>query len=401
LLRELKVRDLALVAESTVHFGPGLNLLTGETGSGKSLIIDALTLAVGGRASVDQVRHGAERAIVEASFDSTALWREVGKRGGARIDGRAANPTQLRELGARLVAVHGQHEHHALLDVETQTLLLDAYAGALAQREAVGAAHAAWSACVAQVRDLEQLRARGRREREFMLWQLDELRRAELVEGEDDALAAERSAVRHAARLADLGLQALDALHDDSVARAAAAMTQAAGIDPRLADHAARLQALTGEAADVADEVRRYVDGIDSDPGRLERIESRLAQLDAIKRKHGGTIAAAIEERDRLDRQLATGEDLDAAVATAEAEQAASREALESASAELTRARTQAARRLAKAVAEELRGLRLDGARFDVALRRLSDLGPAGAEAADYLERVRAYARLFQGQAPS
>ncbi|HSS62768.1 MAG TPA: AAA family ATPase, partial [Candidatus Limnocylindrales bacterium] len=98
MLKELMVRDLALVAESTVRFGPGLNLLTGETGSGKSLIIDALSLALGSRADLDQVRHGADRATIEATFDSVVLRREVGKRGAARIDGRAASPGQLREL---------------------------------------------------------------------------------------------------------------------------------------------------------------------------------------------------------------------------------------------------------------------------------------------------------------
>src|SRR2546421_5467724 len=202
MLKELKVRDLALVAESTVRFGPGLNLLTGETGSGKSLIIDALSLALGSRADPGQVRHGADRAIVEAVFESVALRREIGKRGAARVDGRPANPSQLRELGGTLVAIHGQHEHHALLDADTQTDLLDAYAGVLELRSAVAAAHGAWFAAAAAVGDLEQLRSRGQREQEYLRWQLDELRKADLKPGEDDALGAERSAMRHAARLA-------------------------------------------------------------------------------------------------------------------------------------------------------------------------------------------------------
>src|SRR5207245_3034806 len=144
MLIHLKVRDLALVAESTVRFGPGLNLLTGETGSGKSLIIDALSLALGARGGADQVRHGAEKASAEATFDSVVLSRELGKRTTAKVDGRPAAPGQLRELGERLVAIHGQHAHHALLDTQTQTELLDAYAGALDPRSAVAAAHAAW-----------------------------------------------------------------------------------------------------------------------------------------------------------------------------------------------------------------------------------------------------------------
>src|SRR5258708_17345770 len=188
MLKELKVRDLALVAESNVGFGPGLNLLAGETGSGKSLIIDALSLALGARGGADQVRHGADRASIEAVFESVILQREIGKRGAAHIDGRTATPGQLRELGQNLVAIHGQHEHHALLDSDTQTELLDAYGGALEQRALVAASHAAWVAAAAKVRDLEQLGSRGRREQEYMRWQLDELRTADIRPGEDEQL---------------------------------------------------------------------------------------------------------------------------------------------------------------------------------------------------------------------
>src|SRR6266699_3700674 len=113
------------------------------------------------------------RATVEAVFDSVALQREVGRRSLARVDGRPASPGQLRELGANLVAIHGQHQHHALLDTETQTDLLDAYAGALDMRAAVATAHGAWVAAGAAVRDFEQLRSRGQREQEYLRWQLD------------------------------------------------------------------------------------------------------------------------------------------------------------------------------------------------------------------------------------
>src|SRR5437773_1386882 len=293
MLKELKVRDLALVAESTVRFGPGLNLLTGETGSGKSLIIDALSLALGARGGADQVRHGADRATIEAAFDGVVLWREVGKRSAARIDGRAATPGQLRELGERLVALHGQQEHHGLLDADTQTELLDAYGGALEMRAAAAAAHATWLGALNALRDLEQLRARGQREEEYLRWQLDELRHADPQPGEDEALAAERIAVRHSARLAELAQQAMDALQEEGLARAAVAISSAAALDARLGEQAERLDSLAEETSDLAAAVRRYVELLDSDPGRLEAIESRLAVLDGIKRKHGGSIESA------------------------------------------------------------------------------------------------------------
>ena len=407
MLIELRVRDLALVADSRVRFGPGLNLLTGETGSGKSLIVDALGLTLGARGGPDQVRHGADRATVEGRFESggtaLVLQRELGKRSIARIDGRSANPGQLRELGRSLVALHGQHEHHALLDTDTQTELLDGFAGALELRAAVVVAHSAWTATVSALNDLERLRTLGRREQEYMRWQLEELRAADPRAGEDAELAAERAAVRHAARLAELGQESMAALHEDGVARAAAALGSAAELDPRLREHAARLAALEEEVADVAAEIRRYGELLDSDPGRLEAIESRLAVLDAIKRKYGGSVEAAIAERARLEGQIGATHDLDAAVTTAERERDRSRHDLESASVRLTKAREGAARRMQKEVARELEGLRLEGARFEVQLRARPEIAPDGAEAAEMLfsanpgEPIAPLARVASG----
>ena len=403
MLRELKVRDLALVAESSVRFGPGLNLLTGETGSGKSLIVDALGLSLGDRGGADQVRHGAEKATIEGVFDSVVLQREIGKRGSARIDGRAANPSQLRELGRKLVALHGQHEHHALLDSETQTDLLDGYAGANEMRAAVAAAHTAWTAALETLADLERLRSRGQREEEYLRWQLEELRAADPRPGEDAELAAERSAVRHAARIAELSSEAGAALREDGVARAAVAVSAAADLDPRLRDQAARLAALESEVADVADEIRRYAELLDSDPARLEVLESRLAVLETIKRKYGGTVEAAIAERSRLESQLAATQDLDSAVAAALKERDRCRAELEAAASRLTKARTTAAKRMEVAVAAELTGLRLEGARFEVALRARPEVGPNGAESGEMMfsanpgEPIAPLARVASG----
>jgi len=403
MLRELKVRDLALVAESRVRFGPGLNLLTGETGSGKSLIVDALGLPLGDRGGADLVRHGAEKAMIEGVFDSVVLQREIGKRSSARIDGRTANPSQLRELGRSLVALHGQHEHHALLDADTQTELLDAYAGANELRAAVAAAHVAWTAAVEALADLERLRSRGQREEEYLRWQLDELRTADPRPGEDAELSAERSAVRHAARLAELSRESGAALREDALARAAAALLSAAELDPRLAEQASRLAVLEGEVADVADEIRRYGELLDSDPARLEVLESRLSVLDTIKRKYGGTLEAAIAERARLESQIGATQDIDSAMAAATKERDRSRTELEAAASRLTKARTIAAKRMQVAVAAELTGLRLEGVRFEVEVCQRPEIGPAGAELAEMMfsanpgEPIAPLARVASG----
>jgi len=401
MLRELRVSELALVESATVEFGPGLNLLTGETGSGKSLIVDALGLSLGARASTEQVRQGSDRALVEALFEVSGvpaamavletqghergpdlvLGREVGRRGAARINGRPASPGQLREVGRDLVGIHGQHEHHLLLDPEAQTLLVDAHGGGLDLRQRVATAHRDWAAADAGLQDLVRMQARGRREEEYLRWQLEELRSAGLQPGEDEELAAERSVARHAARLAELVGAALQALRsDEGLPQAASEVRAAAELDPRLGELGGRLAALGEEAADVAADLRRYSEAIDADPNRLEAIESRLAALDGIKRRYGGSLDVALAELARLEAQLGQAEDLEGSLATAQLAVDRARAVLESAAAELTAVRRRAAADLGRAVSAELEGLRLEGAVFGVRPVPFSEIGADGAE---------------------
>ncbi len=401
MLRQLQVTELALVERATVDFGPGLNLLTGETGSGKSLIVDALGLSLGARASSDQVRQGSDRALVEALFDATEvpaalavletqgyerpadliLAREVGRRGAARINGRPASPGQLREVGRELVGIHGQHEHHQLMDPEAQTLLVDAHGGGLELRDRVAAAHRNWAAADVRLQDLVRMQARGQREEEYLRWQLEELRSANLQPGEDEELAAERSVARHAARLSELVAAALQALRsDEGLPQAASEVRAAAELDPRLGELERRLAALGEEAADVAAELRRYSEAIDADPGRLEAIEGRLATLDGIKRKYGGSLDVALAELARLEAQLGQSEDLEGSLAAAHQQADRARALLESAAGDLTVARRGAGADLGRAVSAELEGLRLEGAVFDVRLVPRLEIGAEGAE---------------------
>jgi DNA repair protein RecN (Recombination protein N) len=386
MLHELRVRDLALVEQADISFGPGLNLLTGETGSGKSLLVDALGLALGDRASAEHVRHGARRALAEATFRvdgrTVELAREVSKRGAARADGAAVSVSDLAARGRRLVAVHGQHEQQALLQPETHARLLDAQtAGSGAARERVAEAHGRWRRASDRVQSLEQARARGSREREYLQWQLDDLRAADPQPGEDESLAAERSVARHAVHIAELTQSALGELQDErGLSGAGATVRQAASLDPRLAGLADRLDLLAEEVDDVAGELRRYAETIDTDPERLEVIEERLARLEQLKRKHGGTLEAVLAERARLESELESGEDLSAALEAAREELAAAQAELESAAWELTQARRAGALELGAAVTEELRGLRLLDAVFEVRLFPRPSIGPDGAE---------------------
>jgi len=401
MLQELHVRDLALVDTACVRFGPGLNLLTGETGSGKSLIVDALGLSLGARASSDQVRHGADRARSEALFDvgsvpgalraleamghdpgeSVVLAREVGRRGGARLNGRPATPGQLRDVGRFLVGIHGQHDHRLLMDPEAQTALLDTFAGALGAREAVAAAHGAWARATARLADLARMQARGQREEEYLRWQLEELRAADLRPGEDDELAAERAAARNAARLSELVGAAVEILRsEDGLPAGAGSVRAAAELDTRLVELAGRLEALDAELADASAELRRYVEALDSDPARLEAIETRLALLEQIKRKYGGDVESAIAERDRLEGQVGQAADLAAALEDAQIEVEGARSALETVAAELSSLRADASVRLSRAVTAELAGLRLAGALFEARLSPRAEIGADGAE---------------------
>jgi DNA repair protein RecN (Recombination protein N) len=406
MLEELHVRDLALVDSARVRFGPGLNLLTGETGSGKSLIVDALSLSLGARASIDQVRNGAGRAVAEALFDvgqvmsaqrsldamghkpaaDLRVTREVGRRGTARVNGRPATPAQLRELGRGLVGIHGQHDHRLLTEPAAQTLLLDSFAGAIPSREAVEETHRDWTSAVSLLADLQRMQARGEREEEYLRWQLEELRTAGLRPGEDAELGAERSVARHAAKLVELVGSAVESLRsEEGVAAAGGGMRGAAELDPRLAEAADRLEILDSELADVSAGLRRYLDDLDADPARLEVIEARLALLEQVKRKYGGSLEAAIAQRERLEAQLGQVEDLGAAIEAAERDVAEARANLERAAAELTRIRTAAAERLGRSVSEELAGLRLEGAVFEARLVPREDLTPDGAEEVEML----------------
>jgi DNA repair protein RecN (Recombination protein N) len=388
MLRELHVRDLALVDNACVRFGPGLNLLTGETGSGKSLIVDALGLSLGARASTDQVRQGAERARAEAHFDreheaggDLRLAREVGRRGTAQVNGRPATPGQLRELARSLVGIHGQHDQRLLMDSEAQTLVLDSFAAALPAREAVAQAHTTWTAATARLADIQRMQARGQKEEEYLRWQLEELRAAGLRAGEDEELTAERAVARHAARLQELLGAAMEVMRgDEGLPLALSGVLAAAELDPRLGEAASRLEALSAEQADICAGLRRYLEAVDADPARLETIEARLATLDQIKRKFGGSIDGAIAERERLEAQVGQVEDLEASLVAAEVEAGEARCRLEAVAVELSHLRAEAAIRLSHAVTDELGGLRLEGAVFEACLLPRPELAADGAE---------------------
>jgi len=417
MLRELRIRDLAVIEKVTVPFAPGLNVLTGETGAGKSILLDALVLLRGGRAQSEVIRSDSETALVEGVFaigpgspaagilgeaglsaedGEIVVRRELARSGRHRafINDSPVTVGLLERLGEHLVDVHGQHEHQRLAQAGAQLDILDRFAGAEALAARVAALHAKHQGASD---DLERLRAaeRDRAQREDLLrFQVSELDAAGLRIGEEDGLLTERQRLQHAERiLAGLG-EAEAQLDDESgsalsrVARASRLLRDLARFDPA---HAAPAEALDA-AALLLDEALRAVRTLRGaavvDPRRLEEVEERWQVLTRLKRKYGESVAAMLAHREdaaaELER-LARHEEL---VAEQERLQEELRGELEAAAGELSESRAAAARRLEALVEREIRTLGMDRGQFRIALERLSGVSARGAETSERVRRA-------------
>jgi DNA repair protein RecN (Recombination protein N) len=399
MLRELSIRNLAVVEEAVVPFAPGLNVLTGETGAGKSIVVDALLLITGARAQLDWIRTGADTALVEAVFEidpagpvaalldeaghhpgdgQLVIKRELARSGRHRafVNDGAATVGLLERLGELLVELHGQHEHQRLMEPARQLLLLDRFAEALDRRERVGALVRAWEEARAALDRLRSEMREGARQEDLYRFQLAEIDDVRLKDGEEDELRAERSRLQHAERIV-AGLQeTVGLLYEEPqsattrLVRAAALLRDLSRYEP---DAAASIEAIEGAQAyleDVVGRARALRDRAVFDPERLEQIDARLDAIVKLKRKYGDSVAAILAHRqevatalDRITRHDAIAEEMERAVAGAAA--AAGAEA-----AALSHARTRGAERLERLIQKEIRGLGMEHGRFRVALRR-------------------------------
>src|SRR6476469_1132829 len=304
MLLELRVENLLLIERAELRLVPGLNVLTGETGAGKTVLAHALDLLLGGRARPGSVRPGAEEAYVEGLFEGpdgedVVLARRITSAGRTRayVNGRWAPAADLQELAAPLLSFYGQHEHRKLMLTSAQLELLDAFCGSkhLAARADLTAVHA-------RVRDLA-----GSRERELDLleFELAEIEAAAPDEAEKADLIARRERLRHLTALRGGASGASEALAGEeggataALAAAVGALEAVAGVDAQLDELTARARSVALEADDVAAELRRYGEDLDGDPSELETVEERLAVLDRLERKHGGSIAAVLEHGER------------------------------------------------------------------------------------------------------
>jgi DNA repair protein RecN (Recombination protein N) len=433
MLRELRLRNFAVVEAVSVPFGAGLNVLTGETGAGKSILIDAIVLVRGGRAQADVIRADAETATVEAVFalDDRAAARAVLEDAGLRADdngevvvrrelarsGRhraflndtAVTVGLLERLGDALVEVHGQHEHQRLLEPARQLELLDRFADAEDAVTAVAGLHAKYRAARDEVEAMRGAeRDRARRE-DLLRFQVSELDAARLRVGEADELRAESRRLQHAERFLT-GLAEAAALLDeapesatDRLARAAKIVHDLGRLDPAMEAPAEGIEAARVHIEEALTTLRRLRDGARAEPGRLEAVLERLDALARLQRKYGDTETAMLAFRDEAARELERLERHEEILAAQDRVLGELATELAGASAALSERRRAGASRLATEVQRSLRGLGMERAVFQVALERLPEPGPRGADrvelrlSANPGEEPRPLARVASG----
>ena len=413
MLTELRVRNFAIIEQLTLPLARGFNVLTGETGAGKSIIVGALGLLLGERANTDVVRTGADKALVEGTFDiadrpelsallddrgidveesTVVLKREVAAAGRARawVNGTPVTAAALSEIGRLLVNVHGQHEAQTLLDPDEQRDILDAFAGAQAQSGAVRTAHASLASVRDEIAELRRRKADAERRADYLRHVVREIEEARLVDGEDARLDEEARRLEHAEELRTLASGAATALDGDeeavlthlgAVQRALASITR---IDPSRS----RLQELFDGGyyalEELARELEEYEAAVELDPERLEEVRRRRDLLFRLTKKYGGTLGEVIETgaKARAELDLVESAGLDLRALEQRERDAAAR--LTESAAELTTMRRNAASRLGRAVDEVLPSLGMADGHFVAVLVPLTAITGSGAEEVEF-----------------
>lgn len=403
MLAELRVRDLAVIADVTLTLAPGLNVLTGETGAGKSMLVDALALLLGERASADVVRPGAEKTVVEGAFDladapavralalglgvdladdTLVIRREVHPEGRSRawVNGSPATVGVLAQLGVVLVDLHGQHETQSLVKGDAQAEILDAYAGAQVERTAVRDAWTRWQGAVAREAELRGRQEEVRRKADYLRHVVEEIAAAAPKVGEDAALEAEAKRLANAEELGRLARDLEQAADQGTLAKGAKALTALERIDPGVGSWRELLDTAFANLQELASVARDYAASIEGDPDRLAAVDRRRDVLDRLTRKYGPEIPDVLATRDASARELDLLDtaELDLKSLAEEREQA-SGDFLRACDA-LSRKRAAGAKRLAQAVNGHLPSLGLTGGTFESRLVRLPAPGSSGAE---------------------
>ena len=413
MLRRLTIEDFGLIARAEIELSPGLTVFSGETGSGKTMVLGAIAFVLGERAGADVVRRGAKRASVTLTIEpSGALQRQLAEDGFAadpdedavlsremsdagksalRLNGRPVTAGYVRELAAAIADLIGQHEAQRLLASNYHTEILDAFGGAEtgAALARVRDAHAAYMGALAELRALQELESKAQAEFEFAQFAFAEMSAASPEAGEDVRLNERRRYLENIERITSALQGAHEALAgenaaNDSLGAAATAFSAIASISSDLDAMSEAAHALQNEAGELALRISRELDRTEFDAAELETINARLDVLDRLVKKYGGSIEAVLESQQRYAQAsdaFATRDERRAAVQRTAGETAA---ALQSAAAELTVLRAAAAQRIRDAVEAELPDLALPGGSFSARLVPLAEIAPGGAEVAEF-----------------
>jgi len=407
MLQELRIKDFAIIDELDVRLMPGFQVITGETGAGKSIIVDAVNLLLGERSDATFVRGGADRSVIEGIFsvppqirddlqaileaegldtesaDEIVLTREVRSNGRsiARVNGVTCSLAVYREIGGLLVDIHGQGEHLSLLRPAQHLYLLDRYAGVEEQREEVRRLVHELAGVRAEINTLLTDEAALARRVDMLQFQVEEITTADPRPEEEDELAQERARLVNAEKIAELANEAYYALvgeagevaGTDLLARVALALSKLAKIDPGLEDSYTLAETLSIQADELARTLRQYSESIEFEPRRLDEIEERVELLNRLKRKYGGTIEAVLAHAEQARAELESITHSEERLAALRAEEDRLLHTIGDAAAALSRVRREAADRLTEAIVRELGDLKMQGARFEVRITREPD----------------------------
>jgi DNA repair protein RecN (Recombination protein N) len=392
MLVELRAENYAVIDHAIAIFGPGLNLLTGETGAGKSILVDALALLMGGKASAEVVRHGAEKAVVACVFESTVgaetileengldsegneiiLRREILATGKGRVfvNNQPATVAVLKQLAPELALVHAQSEALSSFDQAQQRLLLDRFGGL--STDAVAEAHARWKDAAGKLDELLQGEQDRLRMVDLWSYQNKEIDAARLMAGEDEALETEKRVLANSEKLYAAAMGAFEQLYEGGASAEVALraalrnVEELAHYDGRFTEAAQQLESARATVGDVGSSLRDYAEGINASPERLAEIEDRLALLDRLKRKYGKTIAEVIAFGEEVGRKLAEVEDRDEILKALRAALDEAATAYRAAAAALSAERKAAASKLAKLAESQINSLAMK-VRFEVAV---------------------------------
>ncbi|MXZ75649.1 MAG: DNA repair protein RecN [Gemmatimonadetes bacterium] len=406
MLANLRVKNYALLDEVDIEFTPGLNVLTGETGSGKSILIGALGLILGGRAASDTIRNGARSVVVEGLFegerdpqlrdllteigvdpeeDGLIIRREVSRDGRNRctINGSLVTVSVLRRLGGLLVDLHGQHDHQTLLNPRTHRDFLDGFEDVRTPKQRVAEAYRRFTEKSGALQKLEEELAATREREELYRFQLDELDQADLSPGEDEELERERTVLEHAEQLIRVASEASEAISEgeeafvDGLVRVIRALEEAERIDPSLGEALESVRTARYQLDDCTDFLRRYRDRVEYDPARLEEALDRLDLIGRLKRKYGSTIEEVAAHRERIAGELGRMDTADERRSGLREEVEAARQELAECAKALSDRRKQVARKLEGRVVAELAELGMGKTGFQVGIAwQESDDGP-------------------------